>query len=127
MKYELGRFISAIICLVEDGVSSSDDEAFTKLLTKGEFIDLALEAIDIVDPGSCALCQVDTYAIGEYYVVNDELWNEYGAGDNMLCIGCFERLLGRELTCLDFIDAEINTEDKMRSARLVDRLGICVR
>ena len=41
---------------------------------------------------------------GEYYMVADEVWAASGLGknDGMLCLGCLERRIGRELVPEDF-------------------------
>ena len=71
----------------------------------------------------CADCSVNTLEINEYYSVHNNLWkeaikiepilNEKERKKNgkwtMLCIGCLEQRLGRELTCEDFRkDASVN-------------------
>lgn len=70
----------------------------------------------------CRDCGVDTNHIDEYYMVDFALWDEHGAGDGMLCIGCLEARIGRRLTPDDFIDAPINRGVFPYSERLVDRL-----
>lgn len=35
-------------------------------------------------------------------MVKDDLWNEFGAGENLLCVDCFEKSLGRKLLLGDF-------------------------
>jgi len=83
----------------------------------------------------CRKCGVHTSHKREYYVVHDELWHgvverwkipadEHGQV-GMICISCFEQLLGRRLTKQDFIDCEINRLDcqwNIKSDRLCDRL-----
>jgi hypothetical protein len=39
----------------------------------------------------------------DYYVVKQELWDEYGVGNDMLCFHCFEAMLGRSLTPDDIL------------------------
>lgn len=74
----------------------------------------------------CADCGVDTDDIHEFYMVNDELWlqavpiqkeNE----SRVLCVGCLERRIGRQLTSKDFTDAPVNRND-IYSSRLYKRL-----
>jgi len=70
----------------------------------------------------CLDCGVDTDAIDEYYHVTNELWaraNPDRAG--MLCIGCLEKRLGRELTPDDFPNGADRSSPK--SERLLKRLG----
>ena len=73
----------------------------------------------------CLDCGQDTCLLGEYYMVRDEFWlaaNPDRAG--MLCIGCLERRLGRELTSSDFTDCPLNQESLvLRSSRLTKRLA----
>jgi hypothetical protein len=78
-------------------------------------------------PGfECVDCRVNTNAINEYYMVNREVWLASGLKSNggMLCIGCLEHRIGRELTRKDFTDAPINRASFFgRSARLLKRLN----
>jgi len=70
----------------------------------------------------CLDCGVDTGAIDEEYRVTNELWaraNPDRAG--MLCIGCLEKRLGRELTPDDFRCWD--DRDHPKSERLLKRLG----
>lgn len=73
----------------------------------------------------CMGCGVDTDAIDEYYMVQFEIWKTSvpkWAQRGILCIGCLEDRVGRELTTEDFIEAPVNyTLDK--SERLLSRLG----
>jgi len=36
------------------------------------------------------------------YMVNDDIWNEYGNESNTLCMDCLEKRMGRKLTKDDF-------------------------
>jgi hypothetical protein len=81
----------------------------------------------------CRKCGVHTGS--EYYMLHDEVWqrvvdrwniptDEYG-DIGMICVSCFEQLLGRRLTREDFTDCEVNRLDaswNTRSDRLCDRL-----
>ena len=70
----------------------------------------------------CDGCDVDTFDIAEYFMVRNELWEQAGNAD-MLCVGCTEDRLGRQLTRADFIDAPVNwSADWERSERLESRL-----
>jgi hypothetical protein len=69
----------------------------------------------------CATCGYDTSG-NEYYMIHDELWEKTGAGDAMLCIGCCEQKLGRQLNRDDFTEAPINWISN-HSPRLRDRLS----
>lgn len=76
---------------------------------------------------ACTDCNTNTREAHEYYMVNFDLWRASGAGEGMLCIGCLEDRIGRQLVPGDFIDAPINTdpEDELweRSPRLRNRLN----
>jgi hypothetical protein len=58
-------------------------------------------------------------------MVTDEVWNVAWPQDRgMLCIGCLESLLGRQLTKDDFTDAPVNSPSIFnQSARLLERLA----
>ena len=79
---------------------------------------------------ACLDCGVDTARIDEYYIVTSQVWlsaNPVKAG--MLCIGCLEGRLGRNLTPEDFIDCPLNTDHagwNRKSERLLERLGATV-
>jgi hypothetical protein len=85
----------------------------------------------------CTDCEVGTITIGERFMVKDEVWedawdvwaerNKMWArrvpGQMVLCVGCLEARLGRELCATDFTDVPLNNSDEYeRSARLLDRL-----
>jgi hypothetical protein len=66
---------------------------------------------------ACADCGIGTIRIGEWYMVQDSVWEQAWAGrrkawhgkipgQEILCIGCLEKRLGRTLTAFDFTDAE---------------------
>jgi hypothetical protein len=38
----------------------------------------------------------------DYYMVHDVLWRAHGVGKAQLCLGCFEKRLGRPLRISDF-------------------------
>lgn len=72
----------------------------------------------------CADCGVNTWMLDEMYMIRPELWNLFGAGKRMLCIGCLENRMERFLVADDFTGAPINTDlDFARSGRLQDRLA----
>ncbi|MNU36373.1 hypothetical protein D3C71_249880 [compost metagenome] len=79
------------------------------------------------DDGVCVDCGQHTDLLNEYYHVHDEVWAEAGTdeAESMLCIGCLETRIGRQLTPADFSDAPINYPgfQKRISARQADRLG----
>jgi hypothetical protein len=81
----------------------------------------------------CRKCGVNTSEIGEYYGLRTELWqgvvdrwkmqtDKFGQA-GMLCVLCFENLLGRALTSEDFVDCPLNDENRISgSTRLQQRL-----
>lgn len=72
-------------------------------------------------------CGVDTGKINEYYMLVDEVWySVHDSGEGMLCIGCIEKRLGRELTPADFHECLLNTMSfpAPKSNRLMQRLGL---
>jgi len=81
----------------------------------------------------CVDCTVGTMALDEFYIVHDHVWEQAWADrrkswlprdDEILCIGCLEKRIGRTLTRHDFTDAPINLLDQGRSDRLRDRLTV---
>jgi len=73
----------------------------------------------------CLDCEVHTGVIGEYYMVNNDLWDTYVSESGMLCVRCLEDRIMRRLTPTDFSDVPINTITPYhRSDRLRDRLGM---
>lgn len=73
----------------------------------------------------CADCGTNTstpHGNSEYYVIHTDLWEQIGMTVNggMLCIGCVESRLGRELTGDDFVNCCANLEPDV-SERLRDR------
>jgi hypothetical protein len=80
--------------------------------------------------GACVDCGFDTFVGGEYYAVHDAVWKaaceaapRLHDGGGLLCIGCLERRLGRELTRDDFIiDNPLNQDSRRLSDRIRDRL-----
>lgn len=72
----------------------------------------------------CLDCKINTDAIDEYYMLQNEVWAEANPKiDGKLCISCVERRIGRTLTAADFTSGKINTSTTLpRSPRLIDRL-----
>lgn len=75
----------------------------------------------------CHDCGVDTLGLGEYYMVHSWIWEVYGTGEGMLCVGCLEARLGSELVGSDFLDCELNTNHVVypKSPRLLERIRKC--
>jgi hypothetical protein len=83
---------------------------------------------------ACADCGVGTISLGEWYMVRDDVWEQAWRGrrkwwhsiegQEVLCIGCLERRLGRTLVAGDFIpDVPANDPNKSNmSERLRERL-----
>ena len=60
----------------------------------------------------------------EYYVVQHDIWAQAGMDKGMLCIGCLEKRIGRQLIAADFLPCLANTlESWKRSPRLLMRLS----
>ena len=72
----------------------------------------------------CLDCHIDTTP--EYYVIKNPLWKKANPQINgMLCIGCLEQRLGRNLTKQDFTKAPLNSSHIGRkSERLKNRLEL---
>lgn len=75
----------------------------------------------------CRDCSIHTSSIGEYYMVTNQVWEEAGGstefGWGMLCIGCLEKRLGRQLVSTDFLDVYLNgSRFSIKSERLLNRL-----
>jgi len=81
----------------------------------------------------CVDCTVDTAIRGldEYYMVHNTVWSAAGMAPRggMLCIGCLETRLDRQLTAGDFTRVPVNDwrrgcggQPWRGSARLLDRL-----
>lgn len=52
---------------------------------------------------TCMDCGIDTYKIREYFMVEDHLWIEsVPEYHGILCIGCLEARMGRQLDSKDF-------------------------
>lgn len=72
----------------------------------------------------CCDCGMDVYTEGEAYSVHDHVWAANGTCRcAILCVGCFEARLGRQLTAEDFPKYPINDPARWHhSARLLSRL-----
>lgn len=74
-------------------------------------------------PFECIDCGLNTMYAGEYYMVNDAIWDAHVGSGGMLCIGCLENRMGRILNSNDFTSAPINSINQMKSERLINRLN----
>ena len=77
---------------------------------------------------TCMDCEKHQKEFNEYYMVKDEIWMSCVVGDEefgLLCIGCLEDRLGRELRPSDFTPFPVNsyTESKKHSWRQQWRMG----
>jgi hypothetical protein len=113
--YSLADFIDYLTWAAEDvhGLPAEDIQ-----LSQPELGALSAAAIEHVARGDCRWCGVDTVAIGEYYMVTDDIWDTYGPPHGCSCIRCLEDRLGRQLRPSDFKDVPLNTDDRLRSDRL---------
>lgn len=75
---------------------------------------------DLGDTYLCVDCKIDTCYADEYYMVHDLLWPKL---DGMLCVGCLEARIGRELVPADFPDIGANYMGEF-SPRLRNRIGL---
>lgn len=78
-------------------------------------------------PFKCKDCRTCTFKAGEYYMVQDGVWStalpDGRSRRAMLCIGCLEARLGRDLVGADFTEAPINRTPFLdHSARLSSRI-----
>jgi hypothetical protein len=72
----------------------------------------------------CLDCCVDTGKANEHYFINTDLWMKVvGSIVGMLCVGCLETRIGRQLNKSDFPDVTINSpKHGNKSQRLLSRL-----
>lgn len=60
---------------------------------------------------TCHDCHIDTRKDkSNFYMVHDQLWEEFGEGENYLCWDCFENRIGRKLQKQDFTKAICNVK-----------------
>lgn len=73
----------------------------------------------------CVDCDIDTGKAHEHYFVKNEVWFQVmPTNKGMLCIGCIEARLGRQLTGDDFTDCSLNNPRyEPKSARLMNRMA----
>jgi hypothetical protein len=81
----------------------------------------------------CCDCSLGTNTAGEWYMVKHSVWEQAWLGrrkawhavpgQEILCIGCLEKRLGRTLMACDFTDTEVNDPNKHNiSERMRNRL-----
>jgi hypothetical protein len=74
----------------------------------------------------CIDCKADIYTIREYFMVTKKVWKASGLkyDGGMLCVGCLEKRIGRELTQEDFPVVPLNADEGVwgeKSERLRQR------
>jgi hypothetical protein len=72
----------------------------------------------------CVDCGEHTGGMDERYMVHDAIWEEAGGSKGMLCVGCLEARLGRQLMAHDFMDCPLNRWPYVQSDRLKDRMTL---
>jgi hypothetical protein len=112
--YTLDDFMDSLLYL---------DEAHAEHFTKRDLAHLCADAIHYLGILDCVACGINTSAIGEWYMVTNEIWDTYGPADGCLCIGCLENRMGRRLRPGDFQNLPLNADSTHKSERLLDRLG----
>lgn len=69
---------------------------------------LHLGTVTDLNPPCCG-CGMDVCTAGELYMVHDHVWAAAGTCQcAVLCVGCLEARLGRQLTAGDFSDWPVN-------------------
>lgn len=120
--YSFDQFIDLLLDTAEYDYPDESPEDLQ--LSKLEITTMCARVIDALGGSDCQWCGIDTFTIGEYYMVTDAIWDTYGPPTNgLLCIGCLEDRMGRQLQPDDFKDVLLNTHDRHRSERLRDRLA----
>lgn len=73
----------------------------------------------------CLDCQIDTGKAHEHYFINTVTWlSVVQTTKGMLCIGCIETRLGRQLIAADFPKVSVNSPSyEPKSLRLLNRMG----
>jgi hypothetical protein len=92
----------------------------------GSHTKVRLMECDAVRNPLCMDCGVDTDEINEQYMVLDDIWRKGNPSEaGMLCIGCLEKRLGRELRRNDFprYAQSLPDEGMPVSDRLRNRIG----
>lgn len=121
--YTLDEFIDLLLDTAE---YDHPDEHLEELqLTKLEITMMCARVIDALGGTDCQWCGIDTLQAREMYMVTDVIWDAYGPPTNgVVCIGCLEDRMPRQLQPDDFKDVPLNHDDRFeRSDRLRDRLA----
>jgi hypothetical protein len=56
----------------------------------------------------------------KYFMVTNDLWDKYGVGNNHLCMGCFEKRLGRLLNKSDLLKCFVNEKVNPNTIKIWD-------
>jgi hypothetical protein len=71
----------------------------------------------------CLDCSVNTRKNPkDFYMVHAHIWDQYGVGEGMLCMDCFEKRLGRKLKADDILPSVLTIRDNPYTRELL--LGI---
>lgn len=82
-----------------------------------------MEKIEETNNFTCLDCRANTLYLGEYYMVEDEVWKEAKMKEGMLCIDCLEKRIGRTLKCEDFKKCPLNILPNIpKSDHLLNRM-----
>lgn len=121
--YSFDAFIDLLLDTAE--YDHPDEPLHELRLPKLEITTMCARVLDALGGSDCKWCGIDTFDTSEMYMVTDEIWRRYGPPTNgLLCIGCIEDRMGRQLQPDDFKDVPLNTDDRFRrSDRLRDRLA----
>jgi hypothetical protein len=103
--YDLEELIDVLRGCAKD--LREEDEAIAAVggwFTKIQLTRLCVDAVHLVGITDCVWCGEDAWGdLGEDYYVHDELWERYGPKRGILCVGCLEKIMGRQLTPGDFV------------------------
>jgi hypothetical protein len=69
---------------------------------------------------ACEGCRRCCHELGEWFMLMDHLWRIVAGEGEVLCVGCVEARLGRELKLADFAQVPVNMEEG-QSDHLRDR------
>ena len=57
----------------------------------------------------CEDCESDEF---KYFMVQDEIWKEFGCGEGLLCLECLEKRAGHKMIFEDFTECPLNNENE---------------
>jgi hypothetical protein len=63
-------------------------------------------------PAPCADCGIETIRAfsADFYMVQHELWGQYGVPAGFLCLACLEQRMGRNLEIEDFLVCPVSVD-----------------